>query len=228
LAREKVYASPETAVADIASGSVLLISGFNGQGFPSGLLRALSRRGIANLICVFSPGVQTDDFCCKEMADLVGDGQVSKIVSPLPFPPGNGGVIEERWRAGRLELEIVPQGTLAERLRAGGAGLGGVFIPTGTGTRFAQGKESRQFDGQECLLELPLRADFALLRAHAADTLGNAIYLGTGRNWGPTMALAAGISIAEVDHICQPGQLDPERIVTPGIFINRVVQAVSE
>jgi 3-oxoadipate CoA-transferase, alpha subunit len=228
LAREKIYSSPETAVADVEPGAVLLISGFQGRGFPAGLLRAISRKGVPGLTCVFSPGSGPDSLGGKEMTELVAKGQVRKIISALPFPPGNGGVVEEQWRAGRLELEIVPQGTLAERLRAGGAGLGGVFIPTGRGTRFAPGKESRQFDGRECLLEAPLRADFALLRAQAADTLGNTIYQGTGRNWGPTMALAAAVSIAEVDRICEPGQLDPESIITPGIFINRVVQAAGE
>jgi 3-oxoadipate CoA-transferase alpha subunit len=117
---------------------------------------------------------------------------------------------------------------LAERLRAGGAGLGGIFLPTGVGTRFGEGKESRMFGSQECIFESPLRADFALLRGHAADTLGNLVYRGNSRNWGPVMAMAAEVTVAEVDQVCEPGGLDPEAVITPGIFVNRIVQAVEK
>jgi 3-oxoacid CoA-transferase A subunit len=228
LAREKVYSSPETALADVFEGAVVLIGGFAGCGLPQSLLRALHDRGVAGLTCIFSPGFYLDSSTSFGITQLVSNGQVRKLVSSLPFPPGKGGPVEERWRAGGLEIEIVPQGTLAERLRAGGAGLGGVFLPTGARTRFQEGKERRRFAEQECLLEMPLKADFALFRAGTADTLGNLVYQGTGRNWGPAMAMAATISIAEVDQICEPGRLDPETVITPGIFVNRIVQATRE
>ena len=125
-----------------------------------------------------------------------------------------------------MEIEVVPQGVLAERLRAGGAGLGGVFLPTGVGTRFQEGKEVRPFEGADHVFEPALRADFALLRSHTADTLGNLVYRDTQRNWNPVMAMAATISIAEVDQICERGDLDPELVITPGIFVNRIVQTV--
>jgi 3-oxoacid CoA-transferase A subunit len=228
LAREKVYSSPETALADVFEGAVVLIGGFAGCGLPRSLLRALHDKGVRGLTCVVSPGLGPDSSASFDVAQLVADGQVRKLVSALPFLPGKGGPIEERWRAGQLEIEVVPQGTLAERLRAGGAGLGGVFLPTGAGTRFQEGKERRQFAEREHLLEMPLKADFALFRAEVADTLGNLVYRGAGRNWGPAMAMAASISIAEVDRICEPGGLNPEAVITPGIFVNRIVQAVAE
>ncbi len=138
--------------------------------------------------------------------------------------------MEEHWRSGRLEIQVVPQGVLAERLRAGGAGLGGVFLPVGVGTRFQEDRqedrESRSFGGKDYLFEPALRADFAFLRADAADTLGNLVYRGTQRNWNPVMAVAGEITIAEVDQVCEPGGLDPELVITPGIFVNRVVKTV--
>jgi 3-oxoadipate CoA-transferase alpha subunit len=228
VAREKVYSSPETALADVFEGAVVLVGGFAGCGLPQSLLRALHDKGVGGLTCVFSPGLWPDSIASFGVAQLVANGQVRKLVSALPFPPGKGGPIEERWRAGELEIEVVPQGTLAERLRAGGAGLGGIFLPTGAGTRFQEGKERRRFAEQECLLEMPLKADFALFRAGVADTLGNLVYQGAGRNWGPAMAMAASTSIAEVDQICEPGRLNPEAVITPGIFVNRIVQAIRE
>jgi 3-oxoadipate CoA-transferase alpha subunit len=228
LAREKVYSSPETVLADVFEGAVVLVGGFAECGLPQSLLRALHDKRVGGLTCVFSPGFWPDSNAIFDVTQLVANGQVRKLVSSLPFPPGKGGPVEEQWRAGELEIEVVPQGTLAERLRAAGAGLGGVFLPTGAGTRFQEGKERRRFGEQECLLEMPLKADFALVRAAVADTLGNLVYRGTGRNWGPVMAMAASVSIAEVDQICEPGGLDPEAVITPGIFVNRIVQATRE
>ena len=147
------------------------------------------------------------------------------MVSPMPFHPESGGVVKELWEAGELELEVVPQGILVERMRAGGAGIGGVFLPTGAGTRFADGKEQRIFNGKEHVLELALKADFALLRAKRADTLGNLVYEGTGRNWNPTMAMAAKVTVAEVDQVVDPGGIDPELVITQAIFIDRLVLA---
>jgi 3-oxoadipate CoA-transferase alpha subunit len=223
LAREKVYSSPDNALYDVFEGAVVLIGGFAGCGTPENLLRALYRKGVGGLTCVCQ-GAWTGAGDTFDVARLVAAGQVRKLVSPLPVYPEAGGPVEERWKSGQLEVEVVPQGVLAERLRAAGAGLGGVFLPTRVGTRFQEGKERRHFGAQECLLELPLRADFALLRAHAADTRGNLVYRGTQRNWNPVMAMAAKVSIAEVDRICEPGGLDPEAVVTPGIFVHRVVQ----
>ena len=133
--------------------------------------------------------------------------------------------MKELWESGELELDVVPQGVLAERLRAGGAGIGGVFLPTGAGTRFAEGKETRPFDGKEHVLEFALKADFALLRAKTADTLGNLEYQGTSRNWNPTMAMAAAVVVAEVDRVLEPGGIDTEVVITQAIFVDRLVLA---
>ena len=134
--------------------------------------------------------------------------------------------MEDRWSSGELDIEVVPQGVLAERLRAGGAGLGGIFLPTSAGTRFAEGREVRRFGERDHVLEPALHADFALLRARAADSLGNLVYRDTNRNWNPVMATAAKVSIVEVDEIFEPGGLDPECVITPGIFVNRIVQTL--
>jgi 3-oxoadipate CoA-transferase alpha subunit len=237
LAQEKVYAAPATALADISEGAVILVSGFAGCGVPTGLLQGLADSGVGGLTGIFSHAWGTTDGeggdaltpgpspwgRGRSVAQLVANGQVRKLISPLPFTPGSGGIITERWQAGDLEIEVVPQGILVERLRAGGAGIGGVFLPTGIGVRFETGKEKRSFQQGEALLELPLKADFALIKVAAADTLGSVIYAGTARNWAPVMAMAARITIAEADRIVEPGGLDPEAIITPGIFVNRIV-----
>ncbi len=234
MAQEKVYASPETALADVFEGAVILVAGFAGCEVPRLLLRGLADRGVGGLTCIFShdaPANEPANASANEsavhgsVAQLVDKGLVRKLISPLPFAPGAGGVVEERWQSGALEIEIVPQGILAERLRAGGAGLGGVFLPTGVGTRFERGREKRSFQWGEALLESPLKADFGLLSVAAADTLGSVVYQGTGRNWAPVMAMAARVTIAEADRIVEPGGLDPEAIITPGIFVNRVIAA---
>lgn len=227
MAREKVCASAQMALADVFDGAVVLVSGFAGQGVPETLLQALSRRTVRGLICICSPALPPGQTALGfGVPRLIAAGRVRRLVSPLPSYPGDGSsVVEERRRSGELEVEVVPQGILAERLRAGGAGLGGVFVPAAVGTRFAEGKEEREFGGQRAVLELPIRADFALVRAEAADTLGNLVYRGEGRNWGPLMAMAAAVTIAEVDRIVSPGGLDPERVITPGIFVHRIVAA---
>ena len=224
MAQEKVYAAPATALADISEGAVILVSGFAGCGVPTRLLQGLADSGVGGLTCIFShaPGPAGGEGG-GSVAQLVANGQVRKLISPLPFTPGSGGIITERWQAGDLEIEVVPQGILVERLRAGGAGIGGVFLPTGIGVRFETGKEKRSFQQGEALLELPLKADFALIKVAAADTLGSVIYAGTTRNWAPVMAMAARITVAEADRIVEPGGLDPEAIITPGIFVNRIV-----
>lgn len=235
-ARKKVFASPEAAVADIFDGAVLLIAGFAGCGCPESLLGALRAKEAANLTAICHgawqvpsgagplAGAAASEPSLSGIEALVAGGQVRKLISPLPFYPGHGGPVEARWRSGDLEIEVAPQGILAERLRAGGAGLGGVFIPAGAGTRFGEGREVRRFGDRDQVFEPALHADFALLRADAADTLGNLVYRDTQRNWNPVMAMAARVSIAEVGRILEPGDLNPETIITPGIFINRIVK----
>lgn len=229
MPREKVYTTCDTALADISDGDTVLIGGFGGCGVPSGLISALSRKPVKELTCVYSPDAWPDTAKASGIDELVANGQVKQLISALPFDPEinpeTEGIIKHAWQTGQLEIEIVPQGTLAERLRAAGAGLGGVFIPTGVGTRFAEGKEVRTFDHCEYIFELPLKADFALFKADTADTLGNVVYRGSGRNWGPAMAMAATVSIAEADRVCEPGGIDPETVISSGIFVNRVVQS---
>ncbi len=227
-ANGKVYPSPESAIHDVTEGASVLIGGFGGQGTPEGLIRALQSKGVGNLTCICQ-GAWPGHPEMVDVAALVASGQVRKLISPLAFYPSAGGVIgviEERWKSGDLEIEAVPQGVLAERLRAGGAGLGGVFLPDSLGTRFQQGKPVRRFHEEDHVFESALRPDFALLRASASDTLGNLIFQGTQRGWNPVMAMAGMVSIAEVDQVLEPGGIDSERVITPGIFVNRIVQAV--
>lgn len=222
----KVYTSPAAALADLSDGAVILISGFADCGAPAGLLAALSDCGVSGLTCIYAHAGPDTAEPYAAVSRFTAAGQVKKIISPLPFPPGQGGIIQERWQAGDLEIEIIPQGILAERLRAGGAGIGGVFLPTGLDTRFEQYREKRSFPGGDAIFYPPLKADFALLRAAAADTLGSLIYAGSGRNWGPVMAMAARITVAEAARVVEPGGLDPEAVITPGIFVNRIVAAI--
>lgn len=223
--RGKVYPSPDVAIRDIPEGASLLITGYAGIGWPEGLLRALATSGVGGLTCICQ-GAWPHPVEAADITELVGNGQVRKLVSPLPFYPDSGGVVEDRWKSGDLEIETVSPGAMAERLRAGGAGLGGVFLPTAPGTRFQDGKETRSLGGKDHVFERALKADFALLRAAAADTVGNLVYRGSQRNWNPVMAMAGTVCIAEVDEIVEPGDLDPELVITPGIFVNRIVQTV--
>jgi 3-oxoadipate CoA-transferase alpha subunit len=224
-----VYSSSPAALADVSAGAVVLVSGFAGVGWPESLLRAL-RTGGANLLTLVCQGVWPDHAdrgqASSVIEGLVADGQVAKLISPIPFYPGNEGAVEGKWRSGDLELEVIPQGVLAERIRAGGAGLGGVFLPVAADTRFGQDKEVRSIEGRDHVFEPSLRADFALLRARAADTMGNLVYQATQRNWNPSIAMAAQVCIVEVDEIFEPGGLDPELVITPGIFVDRIVQTV--
>jgi 3-oxoadipate CoA-transferase alpha subunit len=225
LPREKLYVTCDAALADLSHGNTVLIGGFAGCGVPRGLIDALCRKPVRDLTCVYSPGAWPDSGAASGIDQLVANGQLKKLISALPFDPAKGGIINDAWQTGGLEIQIVPQGTLAERLRAAGAGLGGVFIPTGAGTRFAEGKESRFLGQRDCVLETPLKADFALFKVDAADSLGNVTYRGAGRNWGPVMAMAAAVSVAEADRLCDPGGIDPETVISSGIFVNRVVRS---
>lgn len=224
-------------MADVWDGAVVLIAGFAGCGWPESLVRALVEQGSENLTVVCQgewrpqPGEQLEHSERPSIGSLVANGQVNKLISPMPFHPGGtgsgpSGEVEGKWKSGELEVEVVPQGVLAERLRSGGAGLGGIFLPTGAGTRFGENRESRDFEGREHLFQPPLKADFALLRAGASDTLGNLSYRGTQRNWNPVKAMAGGVSIVEVDEIYDAGELDGELVVTPGIFVKRIVKTL--
>jgi len=215
----------------------VLIAGYAGTGWPESLIEALAGRGSKNLT-VICQGEWGEHNGGSGILPLLSNGQLRKLISPMPFYPsgsteGSMGEVESRWKAGGLELEVVPQGILAERLRSGGAGLGGIFLPSGPGARIATDRpdteiEVRKFGGRDHRFETGLKADFALLRARHSDTLGNLIYRGTQRNWNPVMAMAAGVSIAEVDEIHEAGGLDGELVVTPGIFVKRIVKTVKK
>jgi len=214
----KIVGSTAEAVADIEDGSTILVSGFGGAGLPTSLLDALAAQGAKNLTIVSnnagSGGVG--------IAKLVLAGQVRKVVCSFPRQPGST-AFDDLFRAGKLELELVPQGTLAERIRAAGAGIGAFFTPTGAGTELAKGKESRILNGVEQVLEFPIHADYALIKAGCGDRWGNLTYRRSGRNFGPLMATAARCTIAQVRQIVELGDLDPENIITPGIYVKRVV-----
>jgi 3-oxoadipate CoA-transferase alpha subunit len=210
----------DTAVRGIADGSTVLIGGFGRAGLPFALIDAVRRNGARDLTVVNNNAGNGD----TGLAALLAAGAVRKIICSFPRQ-SDSHVFDELYRAGRIELEVVPQGNLAERIRAGGAGIGGFYTPTGVGTLLAKGKELRTIDGRDYVLEYPIKADLALIRAHRADPLGNLVYRKTGRNFGPIMATAATLTVAEVSEIVPLGGIDPEVVVTPGIFVDRVVVA---
>ena len=228
---DKVFPSGSAAVADVPDGAVVMIGGFGGPGgMPSLLILALRDQG-AKRLTVIANSAGLPGFGARKGQDAVNSSvlfankQVSKVIASFPAPrsPSVASEFQKAWRAGEVELEVVPQGTLAERIRAGGAGIAAFYTPTGAGTVLAEGKDVREFDGRQHVLERALTADFALIRAHRADRLGNLVYRGTSRNFNPIMAMAARVTIAEVDEVVEPGALDPEAVVTPGIFVKRVV-----
>ena len=221
MAFSKLYDSAAAAVADIPDGATVLIGGASGPNAPLGLMKALADRQVRGLTCV----CDSNYYGAEVLHRLVAAGCVSRIVSPAPFGPGGEDIVHDLWRSGDLAVEVVPWGTLAERMRSAGAGIGGVFLPVGIGTRFAEGKETRLVNGVECVFEPPLRADYALLRASRADGVGNLVYAGAQRGWNSAVVSAARVAIAEVDQIVEPGGIDPEQVITPGIFVNRVVRA---
>lgn len=206
------------AVGDVPDGATVMIGGFGPAGQPVELLEALLAQGAGDLVVVSNNAGNGED----ALARLIRRGRVRKIVCSFPRQ-ADSWHFDAAFRAGRIELELVPQGNLAERIRAGGAGIGAFFTPTGYGTELAEGKETRVIDGVPSVLELPLRADFALVRGHRADRYGNLTYRKAGRNFGPIMATAADVTIAEVGRVVEVGDLDPEAIVTPGIYVDRVV-----
>ncbi|MFR9674691.1 3-oxoacid CoA-transferase subunit A [Streptomyces sp. TR02-1] len=209
-----------TAVRGVRDGSTVLIGGFGRAGLPFALIDALRESGAGDLTVVNNnAGNGTTG-----LAALLAAGQVRKVICSFPRQKDSD-VFDALYRAGKVELEVVPQGSLAERIRAAGAGIGGFYTPTGFGTPLAEGKETRSIDGRDHVLELPIRGDVALVRARAADPMGNLVYRRTARNFGPVMAAAATLTVAEVTEVVPLGALDPEAVVTPGIYVDRVVRA---
>jgi len=216
--RPSVVADADEAVAGIQDGATVLIGGFGTAGQPMELIDALRRSGVRDLVVVNNNAGNGE----VGLAALLAAGQVRKIICSFPRQ-SDSYVFDELYRSGKVELELVPQGNLAERMRAAGAGIGAFFCPTGVGTPLAEGKESRTIDGREYVLEYPIRGDVALIKAHRADTAGNLVYRKTARNFGPVMATAAATTVAQVDEVVAAGQIDPEAVVTPGIFVDRLV-----
>ncbi|GAB2897797.1 3-oxoacid CoA-transferase subunit A [Paraburkholderia jirisanensis] len=215
----KIFESLQSAVADIHDGATVMIGGFGTAGMPSELIDALIEHGARELTIVNNNAGNGD----IGLAALLKAKRVRKIVCSFPRQTDSY-VFDALYRAGEIELELVPQGNLAERIRAAGAGIGGFFTPTAYGTKLAEGKETREINGRHYVLEMPLHADFALIKAYKGDRWGNLIYRKTARNFGPIMASAAKTAIVQVSEVVPLGALDPEAIVTPGIFVQRVIE----
>jgi len=218
---DKVVASAEEAVRDVPEGATLVVGGFGLCGIPENLIAALVRRGVGKLIVV-SNNCGVDDW---GLGLLLRNKQIRKMVSSYV---GENAEFERQFLSGELEVELVPQGTLAERMRAGGAGIPAFYTPAGAGTLVAEGKETRQFDGRDYLLERGIVGDFSMVAAWKGDRLGNLVYRKSARNFNPMAATAGKVSIAEVEQLVEPGELDPEAIHTPGVFVNRIVVAPRE
>ena len=215
-----VLADPDEAVADIPDGATVLIGGFGPAGQPIELIDALRRHGAGDLTVVNNNAGNGD----TGLAALLATGNIRKIICSFPRQTDSW-VFDRLYRSGKIELELVPQGNLAERMRAAGAGIGAFFCPTGVGTPLAEGKEQRTIDGREYVLEYPIKGDFALIKAHRGDGVGNLVYRKTARNFGPVMAAAATTTVAQVAEVVPAGRLDPEAVVTPGIYVDRLVTA---
>jgi len=212
----KVYASSEEAIADIFDGATLMVGGFGLCGVPENLIRALARKGTKNLSTI-SNNVGVDGFA---MGLLLANGQIRSHIGSYV---GENKLLEQMVLQGTIQLTLVPQGTFSERIRAGGAGIPAFFTPAGVGTVVAEGKEVREFDGRPYLMERALNADFALVKAWKGDRMGNLVYRKTARNFNPMMAAAGKVTIAEVEHLVEPGELDPDLIHTPGIYVKRIL-----
>ena len=216
---DKTVPSVEAALAGVRDGSTVMIGGFGGAGQPNELIDALIAQGAKDLVVVNNNAGNGE----TGLAALLKTGRVRKIICSFPRQVDSQ-VFDGLYRSGKLELELVPQGNLAERIRAAGAGVGGFYTPTGYGTDLAKGKETREIDGKMYVLEWPIHADVALIKAERGDRWGNLVYRKTARNFGPIMAMAARLTVASVHEVVALGGLDPEHIVTPGIFVHRVVQ----
>jgi 3-oxoadipate CoA-transferase alpha subunit len=208
----------DAAVADVADGSTVLIGGFGMAGMPVELIDALIRQGATDLTVVNNNAGNGD----TGLAALLAMGRVRKVICSFPRQHDSW-VFDGLYREGRIELELVPQGNLAERMRAAGAGIGAFFCPTAVRTPLAEGKETREIDGRTYILEYPIRGDVALIGAYRADRMGNLVYRKTARNFGPVMATAAALTVAQVREVVETGAIDPEVVVTPSIFVDRVV-----
>ncbi|MDH6223492.1 MULTISPECIES: 3-oxoacid CoA-transferase subunit A [Streptomyces] len=215
----RFFEHADEAVAGIEDGSTVLVGGFGMAGMPVELIDALIRQGAKDLTVVSNNAGNGD----TGLAALLAKGRVRKVVCSFPRQ-ADSWVFDDLYRSGRIELEVVPQGNLAERMRAAGAGIGAFYCPTGAGTLLAEGKETREIDGRTYVLEYPIKGDVALIGAHRSDRMGNLVYRRTARNFGPVMATAATTVIAQVREIVETGSLDPEAVVTPGIYVDRVVQ----
>jgi 3-oxoadipate CoA-transferase alpha subunit len=225
VSRTTIHTDAADAVAGIADGATVLVGGFGMAGMPTTLVDALIKQGATDLTIVSNNAGNGD----TGLAALLAAGRVAKVVCSFPRQ-ADSYVFDELYRAGKVDLEVVPQGNLAERMRAAGAGIGAFFCPTAVGTPLAEGKEIRTIDGRDYVLEYPIRGDVALIGAWRADTVGNLLYRKTARNFGPVMATAAALTIVEVASVVDAGQIDPETVVTPGIYVDRVLNlsAVSD
>jgi 3-oxoadipate CoA-transferase alpha subunit len=219
VSRAQVLGTTDEAVAGIEDGSTVLVGGFGLAGMPFDLIDALIRQGSRDLTIVANNAGNGD----VGLAALLAAGQVRKVICSFPRQ-ADSWVFDELYRAGKVELEVVPQGNLAERMRAAGAGIGAFFSPTAVGTPLAEGKETREIDGRTYVLEHPIRGDVALISAHTADTMGNLVYRKTARNFGPVMATAAATTVVQVQEVVPVGGIDPEVVVTPSIYVDRIVQ----
>lgn len=219
MSRARVLESVDEAVAGIEDGSTVLVSGFGLAGMPFDLIDGLIRQGARDLTIVSNNAGNGD----VGLAALLAAGQVRKVICSFPRQVDSY-VFDGLYRAGKIELEVVPQGNLAERMRAAGAGIGAFYTPTGVGTPLAEGKETRRIDGRTYVLEYPIKGDYAFVSAYRADTMGNLVYRKTARNFGPVMATAATTTIVQVCEVVPAGSLDPEAVVTPSIFVDRIVR----
>lgn len=215
--KSKIYTNAITACQDITDGSTLVVGGFGLCGIPENSIQALANKGIKNLTC-YSNNAGVDDW---GLGLLLQNRQIKKMVSSYV---GENALFEKLYMSGELEVEFVPQGTLAERMRAGGAGIPAFFTPTGVGTPIADNKEVRVFDGKPYLMEMGIKADFALVKAWKGDHFGNLVFRKTARNFNPMAAMAGKITIAEVEELVETGSLDPDHIHTPGVFVQRIFQ----
>lgn len=218
MARTQLLETADEAVAGIEDGATVLVGGFGLAGMPFDLIDALIRQGAKDLTVVANNAGNGD----VGLAALLKAGRVSKVLCSFPRQ-SDSYVFDELYLAGRIELEVVPQGNLAERMRAAGAGIGAFYCPTAVGTPLADGKEVREIDGRSYVLEYPIKGDYALVAAHRADRMGNLVYRKTARNFGPVMATAAETVVAQVREVVELGEMDPEVVVTPGIYVDRVV-----
>jgi 3-oxoacid CoA-transferase subunit A len=219
MSMNKVFANAEEAVADIGDGATIMVGGFGLCGIPENLIRALVKKGVKNLTTI-SNNVGVDEFGLGLML------YAGQIRSHKGSYVGENKLLEDMVLTGRIDLELIPQGTFAERIRAGGAGIPAFFTPAGYGTVVAEGKETREFDGRPYVLEHALKADFALIKAWKGDRWGNLVYRKTARNFNPMMATAAKITIAEVEQLVEPGEIEPDQVHTPSVYVKRILQGV--